>query len=371
MSGSIGATAGSLDSYGSGIGGTLLSDSAAIKQHLDTLLQQASSGMVAGSYAGLGNGAATALNVAPQIAEQQAWSTGINAAGAQMQVAQTALSQISAIASTFYADTNNLNGLNPSVVDSTAQAAQQALQQMAGLLNSTDGSLYVFAGQDSSNPPVPNPGNILSSGFFTRIQAAVAGLSGSGAASVMASTLAIAGSNAAGTSPFSAALSQPAAALQAALPTVASGPGEQTAIGIPASANAFIASTGSETTGSYMRDILGALATIGSLSSTQVNDSGFAALVQDVHTSLGGAITALNQDAGALGNTQSTLTTEQTTLGDSITALQTQLSGVQNANMTQTLSQLTQIQTQLQASYQLISSLSTYSLAKFLNPLTG
>lgn len=353
------------------VGQALLRDSASVRQQLDTLLQQASSGYVSDTYAGLGTGAATSLALAPQLAAQKAWQSDINAASAQMQVAQTALNQISSIASTFYADTNALNGLNPSVVDSTAVAAQQALQQVAGLLDSTDGAIYVFGGQDSTNPPVPNPENILSSGFYTQTKSAVAGLSGSGAASVIASTLAIASSNAPGTSPFSPAMSQPAATLQAQQPMVAIGPGQLVPIGIPASANGFIASTGSSTTGSYTRDILRALATLGSLSSGQVNDAGFAAVVQDVHASLGGAITALNQDAGALGNTQSMLSNEQTTLSDTATALKTQLGSVQDVNMAATLSSLTQTQTRLQASYQLLSGLQSYSLAKFLAPMMG
>ncbi len=366
MSGAVAAST----TYDS-IDGALLRDSASVRQQLDTLLQQAGSGLVSDSYAGLGAGAATALSVAPQIAAQQTWQGNINAASAQMQVAQTALQQINSIASSFYADTNTLTNLNPSQVDSTAQAAQQALQQVAGLLNSSDGGIYVFGGQDSANPPLPDAQNILGSGFFTQIRSAVAGLAGSGAASVIASTLATAGSNAVGTSPFSAALSQPAAALQAALPSVATGPGQQKAIGIPASANAFVASTGSSTTGSYSRDILRALATIGSLGSGQVNDAGFAAVVQDAHTSLGDAITALNQDAGVLGNTQSTLQAEQTALASTTTALRTQLSGVEDADMATTLSQISQTETRLQASYQLLSGLQSYSLAKFLAPPMG
>lgn len=369
MSGVVGASA--FAGYNTGTAGSLLSDSAAVRQRLDALLQQAGSGLIANTYAGLGNGAATSLTLAPQIAQQTAISSGINAATAQMQVAQTALAQISSIASAFRADTAGLTNLTPSQVDSTAQAAQQALQQVAGLLDTTDGSLYVFAGQDSGNPPVPDPGAILTSGFFSQIKSAAAGLSASGAAGVTTAMTAIAGSNAAGTSPFSAALSQPAATVRAALPAVATGAGQQATIGIPASANAFITSTGAYTTGSYMRDILGALATIGSLSSSQVNDPGFSGLVENVNTILGNAITALNQDAGALGNVQSNLQTEQTTLGETSTALQTQLGNVQDANMTSTLSQLTQTQTQLQASYQLLSGLSTYSLAKFLTPMTG
>ena len=102
-----------------------------------------------------------------------------------------------------------------------------------------------------------------------------------------------------------------------------------------------------------------------------MNAGGFAAVVQDLHTSLGGAITALNQDAGVLGTIQSNLQAEQTGLSQTSTALTTQLGTVQDADMTQTLSQLTQTQTQLQASYQLLSGLSTYSLAKFLTPMMG
>ncbi len=48
------------------------------------------------------------------------------------------------------------------------------------------------------------------------------------------------------------------------------------------------------------------------------------------------------------------------------TALSAQLSSVQDVDMAQTLSTITQVQTQLQASYQLISNVSGLSLAKFL-----
>ncbi len=365
------AASGEFGAFGGGIAGTLLQDSAAVRQQLDTLTTQAGSGYVADTYAGLGSNAGIALAVAPQLASVKAWQNDINAATGPMQVAQTALTQISAIASTFYADTNNLNGLNASEVDSTASAARQALSQVAGMLDSTDGGTYVFAGQDSSNAPVPNPDTITGSGFYSAIQSAVAGLATTGAPAVIASTLATAASNAPGVSPFSPGMSQPAAVLQAALPSVATGPGTSAPIGIPASANAFVASTGSSTTGSYSRDILRALATLGSLSSSQINDPGFAAVVADVRSSLGGAITALNEDAGVLGNTQASLATEQTTLGDTATALSTQLSGVQSVDMAQTLSTLMQMQTRLQASYQLINGLQTYSLAKLITPTVG
>ncbi len=365
MSGVIGS-AGEYGAFGGGLTGLLLTDNAAVKQHLETLTEQAGDGLIAQTYAGLGSGTGTALTLQPDIAHQQVWQNDIAAVTGQMTVAQTALAQISSIASTFYADTDNLNGLNPSETDSIASDAQGALQQVAGLLDSTDGTQYVFAGQDSENAPVPNSDGILTSGFYTQIQTAVAGLAGNGGAATIAATLATASSNAAGTSPFSQALSQSGAALSALSSSVSTGDGQQVQVGILASGNASVTSTGTSTTGSYMRDIMRALATLGSLSSSQASTSGYAQVVADTRTSLGNAITALNQDAGVMGDQQAQLQTQSTTLSDTATALQTQLSGAEDVDMTKTLSQLTQTQTQLQASYQLIAGLQSLSLAKFL-----
>lgn len=368
MSASISLASGDYGSYGGSLSGVVLSDSAAVKQQLDTLTDQAGSGYIASTYAGLGSGTSTALALSPVIADQQTWQNNIAAATGQMQVSQNALSQISTIASNFYAQIPNLNGLDASEVDDVASDAQSALQQVASLLDVTDGTTYVFAGQDTANPPVPDPNDILNSGFYTQIQQAVAGLSANGGAATTAATLAIASSNAAGTSPFSTALSQPASALAGFLPTVSTGPGQQATVGILASANASATSAGvpATSTGSYIRDILCSLATLGSLSSSQVNDAGFAQVVASVGTCLGGAITALNQDAGDLGNQQTALQTQSTGIADASTALQAQLAGAQDVDMASTLSHLTQTQTQLQASYELIAGLQSMSLIKFL-----
>ena len=144
------------------------------------------------------------------------------------------------------------------------------------------------------------------------------------------------------------------------------GPGQTSQVGLLASANTFATSPAGSTTGSYTRDLMRALATLGSLSSAQVNLPGFAALVQDTRTGLNGAITAMAGEAGALGNHQSALAATQTTLSDTQTALTTQVGAVQDADMAQTLSDITQTQTQLQASYQVIAAISGLSLAKIL-----
>jgi flagellar hook-associated protein 3 FlgL len=346
--------------------GTAVSNSETIRTQLNALTEQASSGKVADTFAGLGSGASTSLSLNAALGQNQALQNGINAVSGPMQVQQTALSEISSIASNFYSQTDNLNGLDPGTVDSVAASAKAALQQMAGLLDSQDGGVYVFAGQDSENPPVPNPDQINSSGFATQIAAAVSALATNGAAATASTTLAIAESNAPGTSPFSAALSQPASILQALRPSVSVGDQQSVPTGIVASANSDATSLGTSTTGSYMRDIMRALSTLGSLSSAQVTQSGFAGLVADTRTSLGDAITALNQDAGIMGNRQAALTQTTTDLTQTATALQGQVSNVQDVDMASTLTQLTRTQTQMESSYQIIAGLESLSLTKYL-----
>jgi flagellar hook-associated protein 3 FlgL len=365
MSGSsVTAVNGAAASYG--LLGSIVTNSESIHQRLDTLTEQASTGSVAETFAGLGGGASTSLVLNAAVADQTTWSANIDAAGASMQVAQTALSQISSIASNFYAQTGNLDGLNAGSVDVIAADARSALEQVAGLLDSTDAGIYVFAGQDSADPPVPNPDAINGSGFVTQISAAIGNLAAAGAPATIAATLVIAGSNVVGTSPFSPTLSQPAVAANALRASVQAGGGQQVPVGIVASANASVASTGGSTTGSYTRDIMRALATLGSLSSGMINTAGFSQVATDVHSSLGDAITALNSDAGVMGDQQAALTAQQTEMSSTTTALQGQISNVQDVNMAATLSQLQQVQTQLQASYQLIAGMQGLSLTKFL-----
>jgi flagellin-like hook-associated protein FlgL len=168
-----------------------------------------------------------------------------------------------------------------------------------------------------------------------------------------------------GTSPFSAFMSQPPGT---AIPqqVVQAQDGSLVPIGLLASQNSSATSTNPWTTRSYMRDLMGALATIGSLSSAQTGNTNFMPLVQDTMTTLNDVVGAMATDAGVLGNRQSALTAMQTQLSDTATALTGQVSAVQDADMTTTLSRLTAVQTQLQMSYRMIVSEGTLSLSSYL-----
>jgi flagellar hook-associated protein 3 FlgL len=353
----------------------LIQDSAATRHRLDTLTNQVSTGLVADNYAGLGSGAPVSLALHPQIANMQTCQNNVDVATGRMSVAQTALSGIQSIAASFYAQLAAVQGVNASAVDSIAASARDALGQVASALNTQDGGVYVFGGQDTANPPVSDAGNITASGvgtFFGDIQQAVSNLGKpDSAATVAGNTFRIASFG--GTSPFSTYLST---VPQPALPTVQVGQNQAEPVGISASANGLIPTSPpgpppipggpAASTGSYMRDVMRALATIGSLTSAQASDPGFASLVQDTRISLTGGIAAMAQDAGVLGNVQSSLTATQSRLGDTQVALTGQVSSAEEVDMASTLSRLSQVQTQMQASYQLIASLNSLSLVKYL-----
>jgi len=352
---------------GYGARGSVLASASQVRDRLDLLTRQASTGRVADTYGGLGAGAATSLSLRPAITRIEAWQANSNAVQGRMDVARSSLEQISAIASNFRARTADLNGLSSAMVDSVTAGARDALRTVANLLNARYGDQYVFSGQDSGTPPVPQADAILQSGFYHEIATAVASLDPNGAGATIATTLATATSNAVGTSPFSATLSQPAGALDALAATVPVGDGRVVPVGILASANAEAVSGGPGSTGSYIRDILRSLATLGAMDSGQINTAGFAALVADTRSNLEGAITALNVDAGVLGDRQAAIRDGHARLEETAIALRGQVSDVEDVDMAETLSRLSLAQTQLQASYQLLAGLQSLSLTKYLS----
>jgi flagellar hook-associated protein 3 FlgL len=317
-------------------------------------------------FSGLGAGAQTALDLSFQVAEQTAQISGISSADQKLTITQSALGQIGSIAANLVSQTGAFNTLNPENVDNIAATARADLQQLAGLLNTQSGQDYLFGGSETGAPPVPDPSDILTSGFYTSINTAVQGLAANGASATIAATLATASSNAAGTSPFSAALSQPASVVQASLPTVEIGGGARVTIGVVASANTAAVSAGANTTGSYTRDLMRALATLGSLSSAQIGDSGFAAVMNDATNTLNSVVAAVADDQGVLGNTQSQIDAASTALSDNKTALTGQIANIEDVNIASVSTQLTQTQANLQASYKLIVNLSSDSLVSYL-----
>ncbi len=306
----------------------LLSRSGSVRQQLTDANQQASTGRVAETYGGLGAGARVSLDLRPQIAHQQGWQTNIDSASGRLEVTQSALKGIKDIASNLFAQINTLDGLSPSAASSVASLAGQGLERIAQLLNSKVGDVYVFAGQDTSNPPVPT----------------------TNAAALTSALLATPATNA----PFSTTLGTTA-------PTVEVGEGERVQVGLIANKNTLAVSQ-APTTGSYIRDIMTALATL----TTATNGPTLAATAATARAQLSSGLSAVGLEAGALGNLQADLKSRKEQSATTVTSLQAQVSGAEDVDLAGTLTRVASLQTQLQASYQVIAGLRDLTLSKYL-----
>jgi len=331
------------------------------QQSINTLTAETSSGLISSDYAGLGNAAGSALDLTSQIAQNTALQANASSAGNIQQVTQTALGQIQALVSNISSQLLSPSTTNATGLNTLAATANSALTQIASLLDTKVGDVYIFAGQDSSNPPVPDPSSVTSSAFYSAIQTAVAALPTTGAAALQSQSLTIAGPGA--TSPFSTTLE--ASNLPA---TVDLGNGEQVQVGMLADQNTDAVSTGTGTTstGSYMRDIMMGLATLGSMGSADPLQTYTQSALSNVQTTLSNANDALNVDIGGLGVRQDAITNAQSDYSDVATALTTQLDTLQNADPATVATQLAQAQTQLQSSYSMVAALGQLTLAKYL-----
>jgi flagellar hook-associated protein 3 FlgL len=341
---------------GNGVSGTLgrlVSDSSTIKARLDAITRQASTGLVSQTYGGLDGTAQLSLNLRPQLASVEVLTRNITSAATKIDLSSQVMNQLQQIASTFFSGTVGMASQTSQEVDAMASQASAALSQVQGLLNTKVGDTYLFAGQDSANQPLPDANF---NAYVLSIKTAIGGLAAAGGSATAAATLAAASA----TSPFSATLGSSRQA-------VTVGFGISASIGVVAGQDTFVTQAGTDTTGSYVRDLIRSLSTIASLNAGQASlGASFTALVDDTRTSLGKQIAVINNENAGLGESRQLLDMNQTALTDTQQALTSQLSSVENVDAAATAVSLSQAQTQLQISYKLISSMQNLSLVHFL-----
>jgi flagellar hook-associated protein 3 FlgL len=331
-------------------------------QHtVDILTAQAASGYISSNYAGLGGDAGAALDLTGQLAENATLQANTQTATTIQQVTQTALGQIQTLVTGVSTQLLNITNTSGDALNTVSASANAALTQIAGLLNTKVGNSYIFAGQDGSNPPIPDPSTLSSSAFVTAIQTAMAGLTANGAAAVQAQLLTVAAPGA--TSPFSSTLEASNAATTVDLGNEAS---VQVGMLADQNTNAISIGTGTTSTGSYMRDIFMGLSALGAMSGDDPGQPAVQAMLTGLHTTLSNAAESLNVDIGGLGVRQNTVTSAQTELQNVSTALTAQLGNAQDADPATVATELSTAQTQLQASYSIISSLHTLTLVTYL-----
>jgi flagellar hook-associated protein 3 FlgL len=121
------------------------------QSQLDQLNAQVSTGLKSQTYSGIAPDASHLVDFRAQASRQQDFINTINTVSSRMQVMDLSLGEIQK-------EVQSFSVLIPGAF-STAQPdfvaqAKLLLQQVAGLLNTQDGTRYVFSGVNSSTPPV-------------------------------------------------------------------------------------------------------------------------------------------------------------------------------------------------------------------------
>ncbi|WP_419727872.1 flagellin [Lichenicola sp.] len=329
-----------------------------------TIQGEVSSGVLSDSYAGLGDQRYAALSLQPQITEVAAWTSNITSAQNTLSVTQTAMSRITTIATNLQTSLTSLAGTtSASTVTAVALQARQDLTQLASLLNTQSGTEYVFAGNDSTSAPVADPSTIASGTFFQTVAASVATVGTNGAATTEAATVTAASDNGPSASVFSASLSTDATSASALGRSLTVGNQQHVGVGLVATAGGAASAT---STGSPIRDLMRALAVVGSLDQADSSSTGFTTLVQDTTTQMTAVSAGLGLEVTSLGQTQNNLTSQTASLGEMSDALVKQLGAVKDSDPASLSTQLTATQNQLQASYSLIADMKGMSLAAYL-----
>jgi flagellin-like hook-associated protein FlgL len=122
------------------------------EQSLNDVLLQQSTGNKAPTYAGIGNQAGQLLNIDSLQNQAQGFLDNINSASTRLNLTDTALKGIGSLATNFQQELQQLQSspTPPNISD----LARTTLQQLASLLDSSDGSQFLFSGSQLSAAPV-------------------------------------------------------------------------------------------------------------------------------------------------------------------------------------------------------------------------
>lgn len=341
-----------------------------VKGRMDELSTQASTGRIGDTFGDLGDTARVSADLRADMGRRAAYVRAIDAADARIDAMQSVLGRISSIAQDLSAKATTMVTTGANSVAAVAEQARQSFEELAGLLNTRVGGVYIFGGSDTLNPPIPAGQDILATPYYVQIATEVGTLAVGNGAAVLANTLAIAASDAAGTTPFSTFLSTlaPAGGLNEARIGLPDADGTRIVYGMRANSNAAaISPTSPPTTGSHVRDIMRGLAVLSALQVPQAAVlPDFTTLVNQIGQSLVAAAKTIEQDHAALGVAQQRLEAVKATHQTLIDAFTAQVSAVEDAPMEATLSRLQQVRTQLESNYQLIAAIRDFTLARFL-----
>lgn len=334
--------------------------------------QTSNNGIIASNYADLGPTRSTALNLAPKISQVAAWQQNITQAQSSLQITANALQQIATMAQNLSTNLLSMSGTTGSTETATtsyAEQAKSALGDLSSLLNTSDGTSYVFAGSASNEKPVSGNTPLEQSTLAASIASQMSSLTSSNAADVLGNMTTATNAD---TNIFSKTLtpSSPSATdnlnqANSLQKSTFISSGSTTQIGVVAT-QGNSSDVSDTSTGSPIKDLMRNLMAVSSMSGMSSSTPGYSDIVQQMHSSLTSTITQIVNMETTIGTQQNALSARASLLTSMQTSLQTQLANARSVDIAQVAVNSQDVNNSLKASYMLIADMKDMSLANYL-----
>jgi flagellar hook-associated protein 3 FlgL len=313
---------------------------------LDDLQSQISSGLKAQTYGGLG-GLATyqSLSLTAQANTLSAYNDAINSTTAVTSVMDSSMTSVNSSAQSVLSDLQSVvQGATDPGMATLGTQAQNALTAIQGLLNSQSGNTYVFSAADTANAPIAST-SALNTSVQTDLAAYYAGTE----------TAAQFLTNTSSYTPAQMGYSTTLAA--APNVTVRTGDNTDTDYTVKASNSGF-------------QNIMQGLSIIANLQYNSADKSSFWTVYNGAVSQISAGMKSMNTDQAKLGIATKSMTTAQTQISATQSVLNTAITSTENLSSTDLAAastKLSDLESQLQTSYTIISQLKNLHLVDYLN----
>jgi flagellar hook-associated protein 3 FlgL len=337
-----------------------------LNTQLNTLTQEASTGVKADPAGSMGQNASELYQLQIEADQQNELQTTTTTVGNQLTAMQDALTSMASTVQPISTATINSATTTPEGQTALGEQASAAMEQVLNLLNTQYGGSALFAGDATGAPPMQSanatggPADTIN----TILNDAVAANGGQPITSTNVSTLL---NNLA--SVFNNTNSNPSLNYNQSFYTAADD-GNATQVLIGTNQTISYSVKGDQPA---FTDLLQGLSMLSMLSApaTQLDSTAKSAILSQATTLIGQAQNELTTTQGQVGTVQAQLQQVSDAQQTAASNTNQQISSLQSVDMTATATQLSNLQTQLEASYQVTSQLSQLNLSHFLPSLVS
>ncbi len=328
---------------------------------VQTNLAQAQQEVSTGDYAdvglALGSQSGQDIDLRDQESLLQTYTTTNNLAATNLSGIQNVLTNLQTSAQSMLTDLTGATGQN-GVGASLQTQAQSALQGLIAGLNTNSGGDYLFAGTNSSVAPITdyyasgsaNQAAVNSAfssafGFSQTDTSDVANITASQMQSFLGSQFPSLFQGTSWTSDWSSASNTPT--------TSEISPSQTVDTSVSANNPAF-------------QDIAQAYTMLASVGTQNLSTSALQTVITNAENLLNTGLTALTNVQADVGTAQSDITSANNQMSVEMNVLNTQIGNLEGVNPFEASTEVTNLQTQIETSYELTSQLSQLSLVKYL-----